>query len=66
MNSELREFLEKHPHLIPMQIEIDKQLNSIESQEGRLYYLSVEMFSSMYEMIDGLNELNEITRKIQL
>ena len=62
MESELRDFLEKHPHLIPMQIEIDKRLNSIESQEGRLYYLSVEMFSSMDEMV---NELNDLAKKVQ-
>lgn len=56
---ELREFLENHPHLIPMQMEIDRNLKKLDSPEARCYYISVEMFSKMDELLDAMKELNE-------
>lgn len=65
MESELREFLEQHPHLIPMQMEIDRNLQKINSRENRLYYLNVEMFDSLHDMLDKLKEATAILEKLK-
>jgi len=55
---ELKEFLELHPELIPMQMEIDRVLETLDSSENRMYYLSVELSSKADELADTIEELN--------
>ncbi len=55
---ELQEYLKKYPHLVPMQLEINKALLELDSQEARCYYLSELMLDKTYELVDEIKELN--------
>ena len=55
---ELTEFLEKYPHLIPIQLEIDRNLRSLDTNSDRMYYLCVEMSAKADELVDAIRELH--------
>jgi len=59
---ELSDFLTKHPHLIPQQNKITLALSKLESSEDRLYYLSVAMTDSFYELKENLAELDTLLK----
>lgn len=62
---ERAELLRKNPELIPLQDRIDKAMSSIESVEGRLYYINIELIDSFYLLKDSLNELSILMSTIK-
>lgn len=44
---ELQLFLENNPHLIPMQINIEKTLQRLPNEEAKLYFLLEEMMDNI-------------------
>lgn len=62
---ERAELLRKNPELIPLQDRVDKAMSSIESVEGRLYYINIELIDSFYLLKDSLNELNILMSTIK-
>tara|TARA_R110000782_G_scaffold220283_1_gene307530 strand:- start:346 stop:555 length:210 start_codon:yes stop_codon:yes gene_type:complete len=59
---ELSAFLIKNPHLEPLQHEINAALSKLKSPEDRLYYLSVAMTDSFYDLKEKLAELDTLLK----
>jgi len=68
LQQELNSFLEKHPHLQKMQDEIDRRLNSAESQKKRIdimsQIISEHMEANIGKLNDAAQELNKIKEEI--
>lgn len=65
LENELTDLLQKHPHLIGLQFEISKNLAKIDKPEDRMYYLSIELMDSFYELKTELNSLHEKLEKLK-
>lgn len=65
LHLELQETLSKNPELREQQDKLSLKLASIKSPEGRMYYLSIAMIDSFYDMKEELNKLNEMLNKIK-
>ena len=53
-------FLEKHPHLRPMQAEIDRLLDSSGNHQGRMAVLGTMMQGKLLDMQKELNKLSNV------
>ena len=62
LDKELNDFLQKHPHLVPRQLQITRTLATIGSAEGRMYYLSVHLRDVFYEL---KNQLAVLEKKLK-
>jgi len=66
LQKQLQKFLQEHPELIPLQMEIDRNLAQLNSSEARCYYLSIELFDKVDELLKEVNNvkgrLNEFGR----
>jgi len=64
LNIELNELLQKHPHLMDLQLKFSKDLTRLDNPEDRMYYMSTELLDSFYELKEKLGELDGIFRSI--
>jgi hypothetical protein len=56
LNLELDQLLKKHPHLMELQLNISRNLARLDNSEDRMYYMSMELLDSFYELKGKLNE----------
>lgn len=57
---ELHEFLQDHPEMLDLQLKISLALAGLNTPEDRMYYLSVCLYDSFFELKEKLQELEEI------
>lgn len=57
LKQELNAFLEAHPELKPLQLEIETELDKAGCQENRLKVISNLMMSKFFELNDALKSL---------
>lgn len=59
LENELEDLLRKHPHLWDLQFKISKDLARLDNQEDRVYYMSMELLDSFYELKKNIGYLHE-------
>jgi len=56
----LQDFLRRYPHLIPMQMEIDKNLSLFDNYGDRCNYIAEELSGKINELLSEFKELGKI------
>jgi hypothetical protein len=65
LENELSGFLQKNPHLIDLQFKISINLAKLDNPEDRMYYMSMELLDSFYELKSELNNLHEKLERLK-
>ena len=64
LNMELDALLKSNPELMELQLEISKNLAKFDTPEGRMYYLSTELFDSFDLLREKLNDLEKKLKEL--